>query len=215
MRIYIVRHGETIANAKGLFQGWTDDPLNKNGILLAEITGKKIPDVHFDACFTSPLIRAKKTAEIILQESGNGKTPIFIDDRIKEINFGDWENKCFRGDEREVDEELIQLFFNDPFRLPQIPNGESIRQVCDRTQEFLQELLLRDDGKNYLVSTHGCALRAMLNYLYDNKDDYWHGHVPYNCVVNIVEGINGRGKLIGEDIVYYDSELVVDQYKNY
>ena len=59
MRIYIVRHGETEANKQGYVQGWTDVPLNENGRILAELTGRGMKDIRFDHCFSSPLTRAK------------------------------------------------------------------------------------------------------------------------------------------------------------
>lgn len=205
MQIYIVRHGETKANVDGYLQGWSDDPLNENGIKLAEITGQKMKGIKFDYCISSPLIRARETAEIILRESGNA-IPIRTDDKIKEINFGEYERKSIKASE-------VELFFPDPFRCPQFPNGENVRMVMRRTQEFLNELMTRDDDKTYLIATHGCALRAMLNCLYEDKTDYWHGHVPYNCCVNIVEAKNGIAQLIADDRIYYPDEMAFDRYK--
>ena len=215
MLIYIVRHGETRSNVEGLLQGWTNDPLNENGVALAEITGRALRDVRFDACISSPLARARQTAEILLRESDNGEVPISFDDRIKEIHMGQWEKKHFRPGEREVDAHEIGLFFTDPFRFSGCPGGEDIHQVCRRTQEFLRELAARDDGKTYLVTTHGFALRGMLNFLYTDPSDYWHGHVPYNCAVNIVEAEHGRLRLLADDRVYYDLRDCVDQYASY
>lgn len=214
MLIYIVRHGETRSNVEGLLQGWSDDPLNENGRKLAVITGRGMQNVRFDYCISSPLIRARETAEIILRESGN--TPqIKYDDRIKEINMGAWEQKRFRPGKREVDEEQVRLFFTDPFKFSGYPNGENMYQVCDRTQEFLKELIKRDDNKTYLVATHGFALRAMLNFLYANPSDFWHGHVPYNCAVNVIEGKNGKGVLLADDKIYYNLDEAVDQYATF
>lgn len=215
MLIYIVRHGETRCNVEGLLQGWTDDPLNDNGIALAEITGKGMKGIHFDQCISSPLTRTKQTAEIILRCSGNSVTPIQFDDRIKEINMGDWERKKFRPGEREIDEHDINMFFTDPFRFSGFPQGEDVHQVCERTQDFLKELAKRDDGRTYLVTTHGFALRGMLNFLYEDTKDYWHGHVPYNCAVNVVEAIKGEMHLIADDMVYYDLKDAVDQYAKF
>ena len=56
MRIYIVRHGETDLNAKGVMQGWLDEPLNDAGRQLAAITGREMQGIHFDECISSPLI---------------------------------------------------------------------------------------------------------------------------------------------------------------
>ena len=205
MRIYIVRHGETEANKNGYLQGWTDVPLNENGRIIAELTGRGLKDIRFDHCFSSPLIRAKETAEILLRESGNS-VPVSFDDRIKEMNFGSFEGMNVR------DEKLIQ-FLKEPVVDYKFPDGESFQEVMNRTQEFLKELIAKDDDKTYLVATHGCALRAMLNFLYEDKNDYWHGHVPYNCCVNIIDVKNGTAKLIADDIIYYDPKLAIDRYK--
>ena len=214
MTIYIVRHGETNANEYGYLQGWTDDPLNENGRKLALITGQGMRGIRFDCCISSPLLRAKETAELILCHSGND-IPVTFDDRIKEINMGDWERKKFRPGEREIDVHEIKMFFTDPFHFAGCPNGENIAQVCERTQSFLKELIKRDDDKTYLVTTHGFALRGMLNFLYEDRSDYWHGHVPYNCAVNIIEANHGVGKLIADDKIYYDLGDAVDQYAKF
>ena len=207
MMIYIVRHGETVLNAKGVMQGWLDEPLNKNGLDLAAITGKAMKGIHFDCCISSPLNRAGKTAEIILRESGND-IPLCIDDRIIEINFGDMEGKRIS----EMGEEGYK-FFMDPFHFAGFPNGETIQDVCTRTQEFLKELIARDDGKTYLISTHGCAMRGMVNYLLDEPADFWRGHAPYNCSFTIVEAEGGKAHITEIDKVYYDPSLIVDHFK--
>ena len=205
MRIYIVRHGETNANSDGYLQGWSNDPLNDNGRILAEITGQEMKGIRFDCCISSPLSRAKETAKIILRETGND-IPIEFDDRIKEINFGILERITIR------DAEATQ-FLQHPIIDYKFPNGESISDVMRRTQGFLKELISKNDDKAYLVSTHGCALRAMLNFLYSDPFDFWHGHVPYNCCVNIIDVNNGSVHLIADDKIYYGQELVIDRYK--
>ena len=215
MLIYIIRHGETRCNAEGRIQGWSNDPLNENGIALAEITGKRMAGIRFDACISSPLLRARQTAEIILRESGNGDVPIRFDDRIKEVSMGEWEQKKIRPGEREIPEEVIRPFFIDPFQFAGFPGGETTGQVCRRTQEFLKELAAADDGKTYLVATHGFALRAMLNFLYEDPKDFWHKHVPYNCVVNILEAKDGELRLIEDDKIFYDADDIVDQYQKF
>lgn len=205
MLIYIVRHGETQANAKGYLQGWSEDPLNENGIKLAVLTGQNMRNIRFDYCISSPLIRAKETAEIILKESNNA-IKVETDNRLKEINFGDYEL-------RKTKSLGLEKFFSDPFNCPQFPNGENVQMLIKRTQSFLNELIAINDDKCYLVVTHGCALRAMLNMFYDNKTDFWHGNVPFNCCVNIIEVKNGEGKIKEEDKVFYPQEMVFDWYK--
>ena len=69
MLLYIIRHGETDYNAKGVLQGHMDAPLNESGRSLAAIVGRAMKGIRFDRCISSPLKRASKTAEIVLRES--------------------------------------------------------------------------------------------------------------------------------------------------
>ena len=200
MLIYVVRHGETDANAAGILQGWLDVPLNENGIALARSTGAGLKGVRFDGCFSSPLVRALRTAEEILSASGND-CPVQTDPRLREIRLGAWEGRKYRGEECEIDRAEMERFFSDPLRCAAPPGGETARDVCRRTQEFLSELTARDDGGTYLVTTHGAALRAMLNGLYADPSDFWHGHAPANCAVSIVEAAGGAVRLIADDMI--------------
>lgn len=207
MKIYILRHGETTLNAKGVMQGRLDEPLNDSGRELALITGRALKGIHFDYCISSPLSRARETAQIILKESQN-ILPIDIDERIIEIDFGDLEGKKIT----EMGEDGLKFYF-EPLKFKGFPNGETVLEVCKRTQEFLKELIAKDDNKTYLISTHGCAMRAMINYLLDDKEDYWIGHAPYNCSFTIIESKKGKTSIIEIDKVYYDPSLIVDRFK--
>ena len=91
MLIYIVRHGETDWNKEHKVQGAVDIPLNKYGIHLAEETADGLENIRFDAAYSSPLSRAKKTAEVILK---GRNIKIKEDKRIQEICFGAYEGMC-------------------------------------------------------------------------------------------------------------------------
>ena len=211
MKIYVIRHGETDANKNGVLQGSLDWPLNDYGIKLAKITGQNMKGITFDACYSSPLIRAKQTAEIVLKESGNN-IDIQFDDRLKELNMGIYEGKKIKPKELEVPLVKILLFKYNAFLCGRFKGGENVKEVCKRTQEFLKELATKN-YENVLVSMHGCSLRAMLNMLYKNKINFWQGNVPYNCAVNIIEVKNGKMQLIEKDKLYYGSEYIIDRYK--
>jgi len=212
MILYIIRHGETKANKEGRLQGWSDVPLNEKGIELAQVTGKALQNIQFDRCYSSPLIRARQTAEQVLLHSGNRSVPVIIDERIKEINMGDWEGKTFRtGPEGALLPEAKD-FFRDPFSFDGFPGGENAQDVCRRTQEFLRELAAEDSEDTVLVAIHGFAMRAMLNFLYDDPADFWQKHVPFNCEVNILEASGGVLRILEENKVYYDPALCIDRY---
>ena len=85
MKLYIIRHGETVWNTEGRLQGKEDIELNENGIRLAKVTAEAMRDIPFDLAITSPLKRARQTAELIV---GDRKIPVIEDERIEEITFG-------------------------------------------------------------------------------------------------------------------------------
>lgn len=209
MYIYVIRHGETDANKNAIIQGHYDAPLNDNGINLAKITGEKLKGIKFDACFSSRLARAKKTCELILEYSDNKGLDIKYDDRLLEVNLGDWEGKSAKLEDKEVPTLKLKCFLNNPLFASRPKNGETCIEVIKRTSSFLDEIS-KLNYENILVSSHGFAIRAMLNRFYKNRLDFWHKHIPPNCAVNIIEVNNGKMKLIEEDKIYYDKKLTKD-----
>ncbi len=201
MLIYIVRHGLTEWNKLKKLQGVADVPLAKEGILLAEKTGEALKDVKFDICFTSPLSRARQTAECVL---GDRNVPIIPDKRIQEINFGDLEGGCVRDAEGNYIDPQVETFFRDPVNFKRPENGEDIFDVIARTKDFWEEKTSDPSlaDKTVLVASHGCAVRALLQNIYHDPENFWHGCVPPNCCVNLVEVKNGKTVLLEEDKVY-------------
>ena len=213
MKIYIVRHGETEANKNGLLQGWSDTPLSDLGVKLAEYTGEGLKDIKFDAVFSSPLKRAYDTAQIIMNKNNFNNINIQTDNRLKELSMGDWEGKCIKGEKAELPLNKIKLFFENPFLLEAFPNGEDARMVCKRTQDFLNDLVTNHNYENVLIATHGFATRAILNFMYEDKENFWQGNVPLNCSVNIIEYKNGDFNFLEKDKIYYSKDIVIDRYK--
>ena len=229
MKIYILRHGETEWNKLKRIQGFSDIPLDEKGEDLARQTGKGLlrAGIHFDACVSSPLVRARRTAELVLAEADSfsesiqktlggssasnltKKTPLWTDSRIEEVNLGVWEGCCMIDDPRfpKADPGAF-IFFKEPeqYRAPE--GAESFEELIARTGAFLRDLLKKYreyEGKdfNLLVSTHGCASRALLmNIAPVPLKDYWRGQVPPNCSLSIAELQNGRWKLTDRDVLY-------------
>lgn len=204
MKMYIIRHGQTPWNARKCLQGRSDVDLNENGIYLAELTGKALRDVTFDMVFTSPLIRAKHTAQCIL---AGRKVPIIEDERLIEISFGIYEGCCYAEENRQVPQQWIENFFHAPQDYVAAPGGESLDDVEKRTRNFMEDICSRKElqDKTILVSTHGCALRGLLNSIREsNREDYWHGGVSKNCAVSIVTCNRGeKPVLVEENHIYY------------
>ncbi len=217
MKIYMIRHGETPLNSKGCLQGQINTQLNESGVSLAIETGKALKDVKFDLAISSHLDRARMTGQLVLdQNEVSGEIPYEIDERIAEINWGEWDAMGCSTENYElpITQEQFNTFYTDTMNWPGAPGGESIKAICKRTGEFLEELIHREDlqDKTILLATHGCAVRGLLHSLYENQDDFWQGAVPANCAVNIVEVENGVARLVERDKIYYDSSLVNNLY---
>lgn len=218
MLLYLIRHGETQLNRERRLAGWTDVPLNENGIELAHITGKALATTHFDAAFSSPLIRANATARIILSHNTAGGTdlPITIDERLKEINFGSWEalSTAKNNSELPVSHEEYKNFFINPRGYHPWEGGETVDDVIERTGDFLHDISSRPElaDATVLVAMHGLSMRAMLQHVYEDANDFWHGRIPPNLALNIVQAHGSNYTLIEDDIVYYDESLIPDYY---
>lgn len=202
MKIYFVRHGETDWNKERKIQGQVDIPLNEFGRHLARETANGLRDVPFDVCFTSPLGRARETAEIILQ---GRDVPILEDKRILEMNFGVLEGKCCSKEGWDVPDSF-QMFFDDPVHYQAPEGGEDFQAVRKRTGDFLNWLFAQEQYRDstVLVTTHGAAMAGLLNNLKKKPlAEYWGVGVHKNCGVTEVDVTDGRIDIISENKVYY------------
>ncbi len=199
---------------KGVLQGWSDEPLNEKGRKVSVVTAKGLANVRFDKAFSSPLSRAIETAEIILKYNNNPTPEIIKDERIKEIGFGEWEGLGISSENFNIPSDNFNAFYQNPFIFQNALGGESCQQVCKRTGDFYRELISdqTNEGRTILIVTHGFAIRALLQQVYEDKSNFWHGQVPPNCAVNIIEVENGESRLIGDDMIFYDKKLNVNPY---
>ena len=203
MKIYMIRHGETDWNIVKRLQGRSDIPLNEEGKRLARVTAKALADVPFTRIYTSPLLRAKETATII---KGDRDIPLIEEERIQEISFGIYEGYLCAEDHYTIPDPEFINFFKQPEKYIAPEGAEEIETLCERTTDFLQELVhttaYQDD--TILISTHGAALRGLLSSInMDGIAQFWKGGVHKNCAVTILEVVAGKIKLLEEGKVYY------------
>ena len=187
--LYIVRHGETEWNKIGRYQGITNVPLNENGIAQAKACGNALKDVHFDRILSSDLSRALVTAETIC---GNRQLEIKTDERLREINFGDWEKLLFT----EIEERWPGLI-NQMYRRPDIvkvPNGESFQEVQDRAWSAVSDFLNENnEDETILITCHGGTIRTILCKLLDISISHCWNFSQGNTAINRVF-YNGMGE---------------------
>ena len=218
MKLYIMRHSETDWNREGRVQGHTDIHLNINGMEIAAITGDGMANIPIDLCYSSPLVRAQETAGLILARNKHyieQGAITKLDDRLKELNFGEWEGKIYNPTFGEIDRDEYHRFFREknPDFIPE--NAETLSEVIERTSDFLKDISSREEykDKSILVMSHGCSIRCMLRQFYEEENYFTHPRVIYNCEAQILEADNSGNLYISKpDVLYYDESLAKDFY---
>ncbi|MFA6016839.1 MAG: histidine phosphatase family protein [Patescibacteria group bacterium] len=158
--IYLTRHGETEWNVKRIVQGQSDIPLNKNGELQAQQLGEQFKSMSFEAVFSSDLIRAKRSAEIIVLEK---KLAVITTKALRERLFGRFEGKHI-DELRKVLGELMTISKEKQKELL-LQDVENDEDVVARLIPFVREVAVAYPGKNILMVTHGGLMRAFLSHI--------------------------------------------------
>lgn len=170
--LILIRHGQSLWNAKNLFTGWTDVELSNKGILEAKNAGIQLSKINFDIIFTSNLIRAQKTAKIILEENLKEQSIQIINDlRLNERHYGDLQGMNKDDARKEFGAEQVHIWRRS-FDIPP-PNGESLKMTAERTLPCFDELIMPELklGKNILIAAHGNSLRSIVMKLESIDED--------------------------------------------
>ncbi|MBF46813.1 MAG: 2,3-bisphosphoglycerate-dependent phosphoglycerate mutase [Euryarchaeota archaeon] len=165
--LILIRHGQSVWNASNRFTGWTDVDLSDKGVIEAEEAGRQLSDIRIDVVHTSDLIRAQRTAKIVMQqnESSGEDVPTKYDWRLNERHYGALQglNKAETAEKHGA--EQVQIWRRS-FDVPP-PEGESLEMTAERTIPYFTEEILPDleSGKNVLVSAHGNSLRSIVMHI--------------------------------------------------
>mgnify|MGYP001471418249 FL=1 len=164
--LVLIRHGQSVWNAANRFTGWTDVELSPKGEDEAAAAGKELADLSFDVVHTSALVRAQRTAEIVmLHNRASGDIPTRYDERLNERHYGDLQglNKAETAEIHGADQVHI---WRRSFDVPP-PGGESLEMTAERTIPYFVEEIIPDleEGKNVLVAAHGNSLRSIVMYI--------------------------------------------------
>ncbi|MBB1510150.1 histidine phosphatase family protein [Tessaracoccus sp. MC1756] len=157
-RLVLLRHGETDHNAQGRFQGHADIPVNDTGRRQAEAARDRLAPFHFDAVYTSPLVRAAETARIVRPEA-----QFVVDPRLMEINVGSWAGLTW-GEVHALMPDY-EAKYADGVDFRRSPEGETLAEVVERGRPALLEIAERHDGGTALIVSHGLFLNRVLHSL--------------------------------------------------
>ena len=153
-RLCVTRHGETDWNVEGILQGWIDIPINARGRRQARELAETFASAGFTRIYTSPLIRARETADIIARLL---RLPAPVQhEGLKERHFGDIQGVP-KAELAELNPALLREIVR---RNPncEFENGESRDDFADRMLEALADIGERESGQRVLVITHGWAM---------------------------------------------------------
>lgn len=179
MKLFLIRHGETDWNKQGRFQGREDIPLNETGIKQALNCGQALKGEHYAAVITSPLMRAKKTAEVIAEVVGTEK--VIVEEDLIERDF----NKISGMTPQERKAFLAS---------GQVDNKEPFEVICKRMQRGIMKYARMFYDENIILVSHGASIRAIL-------DQYTGGKITSkriilkNTCISILKYNNGVMKL--------------------
>lgn len=164
-KLVIVRHGQSQWNLENRFTGWIDIDLSEAGIAEAKKAGEKLKDYKFDEAFTSDLIRAQRTLDIILEETGQTGIPVEKDKALNERMYGDLQGMNKDECRKEFGEEQVKIWRRSYDTAP--PGGESLKDTADRVLPYYKSRIEPElkKGKDILISAHGNSLRALIMYL--------------------------------------------------
>lgn len=164
-KVYLIRHGKTQWNLKSRYQGANgDSPLLKDSYREIELLASSLQKIPFEHAYTSPLKRARVTAQALLNHL-NPEIPLTIDSRLKEFNLGKMEGMHFE-DVAAKWPEVLKNFRHHPDKYDEsLVEGESFLEVIARFRAAIEEYCRQYPNGNILVISHGAALNAAINAL--------------------------------------------------
>lgn len=164
-KLFLVRHGQSKWNLENRFTGWKNIDLTEKGEQEAAAAGELLQDENIDVAFTSALIRAQRTLEIILETIDHTDIPVSKDEALNERSYGNLAglNKAETADKYGA--EQVHIWRRSYDIAP--PGGESLKDTRERVLEYFEKNIQPElqAGKNVLIVAHGNSLRALVMHL--------------------------------------------------
>lgn len=176
----LLRHGQSVWNAANIFTGWTDVGLSEAGEVEAAKAGDELAEIAIDVIHTSGLIRAQRTAEIVMEHNRvSNDVPTYRDIRLNERHYGDLQGMNKDETRAKHGDEQVRIWRRS-YDVPP-PGGESLELCAERTLPYLTEAIIPDleAGKTVLVAAHGNSLRSIVMKIEGlSKDEVLNLEIP-------------------------------------
>jgi len=181
MKLFLVRHGSTLANEQQRYAGQLDVPLSSLGEEQVAQTALQLAATSVDAIITSPLQRASATTNAIARYH---TVPIYEDNALQELSYGSWEGMT-QAEVKERDSALLKLWKRVPTQC-HIPGAETLLQLHIRVIHALQFWYVRYPRTSIMWVTHTGVIRVVLCHLNHVDLDQWRLFHPENASVTPV-----------------------------
>lgn len=183
MRLILVRHGSTIWNAEGKYQGIIDVPLSDKGRQEVQMVAERLRNEDIKAVYSSYLIRARETAEIIASPHG---LPVKVIPEFGEINFGDWEGLTAQEIKDKFGEDAYRIWMEDPVKAD-ISGGDRIAEFAERVVQGFNRVSQAHPDDTVVVATHGGALMVLGCHLQGEDLSCYRKYYHQNAAISVVE----------------------------
>ncbi len=183
--MYLVRHGETELNKLNQIQGWVDSPLTEDGLEIAHLCGLGLKDIEFDVAYSSDLMRAVKTTEIILIQNNLNAIPHSIKKGLREISYGSFggsdknsyktacskvlfkeENLNLLNEKIHSQDTTVKELIDAGCSLDTSGQAENYAHFEERVLKEIKQIFVtakRKDQEKVLVVSHGLVIFTLLN----------------------------------------------------
>ena len=191
-KLILLRHLESQWNFENRFNGWVDTPLSKRGIEAAKEVASKLSEVPIDVVYTSQLVRNIDTVLRVFEylnkypifkhfsgkmktwaefEDGQAFLPVYVSEELNERYYGKLQGLNRNKVKEQYGEEKVRLWRRSYKEAP--PNGESLKDVFNRTVPFYRKYIEKDlkNGKNVLIVASHNSLRSLVKYIENIKDE--------------------------------------------
>jgi broad specificity phosphatase PhoE len=178
-KVYLLRHGQSEANVRGILAGPDNSvKLSEKGRRESRIVSKHLQKIEFTHIYSSPISRCLQTVDPLT--SAKPQIPLLLEERIQEMNYGDWNGKDLKSLSKKREWKSIQ---NQPSKF-KFPQGESFTQLRKRVQSFLNEIESKTGP--ILVVSHGDVIKMILTCTLELSTDNFQKFLIQPASISII-----------------------------
>lgn len=210
MKIYFIRHGETLWNTLKIFQGSSNSPLTEKGREQAKKLGERLRNTEFSNFYSSPMGRTLETSQLII---GDRDIKIETIEEFKEISVGEMEGVPRENFEGDYPKEFHNFFFNPKDYDPTPFKGETYVSLLERVERGLKKITNNHKKEDIIVVvSHGITLKAIFKIIKNMSfDELGEVPVPQNTSLSIVDYTDGKYSIE----MFSDTSHLQEEENNY